>query len=141
MTHLKKIQDAVIQYAKIMAEVVQADVVIVDTDFFRIAGTGVFEHEINTFVGSTAFVFDYVMKTGKQMIIDNPGNHRLCTACPNGGNCYETYEISAPILLGDNAIGVIGLACLNEEQKEHIKRKQTTYLEFLKQIADMIAAK
>lgn len=141
MTHLKKIQDAVIQYAKIMAEVVQADVVIVDTDFFRIAGTGVFEHEINTFVGSTAFVFDYVMKTGKQMIIDNPGNHRLCTACPNGGNCYETYEISAPILLGDNAIGVIGLACLNEEQKAHIKRKQTTYLEFLKQIADMIAAK
>lgn len=141
MTHLKKIQDAVIQYAKIMAEVVQADVVIVDTDFFRIAGTGVFEHEINTFVGSTAFVFDYVMKTGKQMIIDNPGNHHLCIACPNGGNCYETYEISAPILLGDNAIGVIGLACLNEEQKEHIKRKQTTYLEFLKQIADMIAAK
>lgn len=141
MTHLKKIQDAVIQYAKIMAEVVQADVVIVDTDFFRIAGTGVFEHEINTFVGSTAFVFDYVMKTGKQMIIDNPGNHHLCIACPNGGNCYETYEISAPILLGDNAIGVIGLACLNEEQKAHIKRKQTTYLEFLKQIADMIAAK
>ncbi|WP_342756591.1 sigma 54-interacting transcriptional regulator [Kineothrix sedimenti] len=124
-----------------MAEVVQADVVIVDTDFFRIAGTGVFEHEINTFVGSTAFVFDYVMKTGKQMIIDNPGNHHLCIACPNGGNCYETYEISAPILLGDNAIGVIGLACLNEEQKAHIKRKQTTYLEFLKQIADMIAAK
>lgn len=141
MTHLKKIQDAVIQYAKIMAEVVQVDVVIVDTDYFRIAGTGIFEHEINTYVGSTAFVFDHVMRTGKQMIIDNPGNHSLCATCPNGGNCYETYEISAPILLGEVAIGVIGLACLDEEQKEHIKKKQTTYLEFLKQIADMIAAK
>ncbi len=124
-----------------MAEVVQVDVVIVDTDYFRIAGTGIFEPEINTYVGSTAFVFDHVMRSGKQMIIDDPGNHRLCATCPNEGNCYETYEISAPILLGEGVIGVIGLACLDEAQKEHMKKKQTTYLEFLKQIADMIAAK
>lgn len=141
MTHLRKIQDAVVQYAKIMAEVVQVDVVIVDTDFFRIAGTGIFKHEINTYVGSTAFVFDYVMNTGKQMIIDNPGSHKLCADCPNQGNCSETYEISAPILMGEDVIGVIGLACLSQEQKEHIQEKQTIYLEFLKQIADMIAAK
>lgn len=141
MTHLKKIQEAVIQYARIMAEVVQADVVIVDTDFFRIAGTGIFEDEIGTYVGNTAFVFNDVMRTGKQMIIADPGHHHLCAKCPNGGNCNETYEISAPILLGTKVIGVIGLACVNEEQKEHIQIKQNTYLEFLKQIADMIAAK
>lgn len=141
MTRLRKIQDAVVQYAKIMAEVVQVDVVIVDTDFFRIAGTGIFEHEINTYIGSTAFVFNHVMHTGMQMIIDSPGNHELCSKCPNQGNCSETYEISAPILMGKDAIGVIGLACLTQEQKEHIEKKQTTYLEFLKQIADMIAAK
>lgn len=141
MTRLRKIQDAVVQYAKIMAEVVQVDVVIIDTDFFRIAGTGIFEHEINTYVGNTAFVFDYVMQNGKQMIIDNPGNHKLCFKCPNRGNCSETYEISAPILMGGVAIGVIGLACITQEQKEHIQKRQETYLEFLKQIADMIAAK
>ncbi len=141
MTYLKKIQNAVIQYAKIIAKVVQVDVVIIDTDYLRIAGTGIFESEINTYVGSTAFVFDYVMRSGKQMIIDDPGNHRLCATCPNEGNCFETYEISAPILLGEVVIGVIGLACLNDEQKEHMKRKQVTFLEFLKQIADMIASK
>jgi len=141
MTKLRKIQEAVVQYAKIMAEVVQVDVIIVDTDFFRIAGTGIYEHEINTYVGNTAFVFDYVMRTGKQMIIENPGCHKLCIKCPNRGNCSETYEISAPILLGNTPIGVIGLACLTKEQKEYIQQKQTTYLEFLRQIADMIAAK
>lgn len=141
MTRLRKIQDAVVQYAKIMAEVVQVDVVIIDTDFFRIAGTGIFEQEINTYVGSTAFVFDYVMQHGKQMIIDDPGNHALCSKCPNKGNCSETYEISAPILMGGVPIGVIGLACITQEKKEHIQKRQETYLEFLKQIADMIAAK
>jgi len=141
MTKLRKIQEAVVQYAKIMAEVVQVDVIIVDIDFFRIAGTGIYEHEINTYVGNTAFVFDYVMRTGKQMIIENPGCHKLCIKCPNRGNCNETYEISAPILLGDTPIGVIGLACLTKQQKEYIQQKQTTYLEFLRQIADMIAAK
>lgn len=96
MTHLKKIQDAVIQYAKIMAEVVQADVVIVDTDFFRIAGTGVFEHEINTFVGSTAFVFDYVMKTGKQMIIDNPGITIYASPAPMGVTVMKPMRFLRP---------------------------------------------
>ncbi|WMJ90324.1 sigma-54 interaction domain-containing protein [Anaerocolumna sp. MB42-C2] len=141
MTRLRKVQEAVVQYAKIMAEVVQVDVVIVDTDFFRIAGTGIFEHEINTYVGGTAFVFDYVIHNKKQMIIDQPGSHELCSKCPNQGNCSESYEISAPIMMGREVIGVIGLACLTQEQKEHIKKKQSTYLEFLRQIADMIAAK
>jgi transcriptional regulator with PAS, ATPase and Fis domain len=141
VTYLRKIQDAVVQYAKIMAEVVQVDVVIVDTDFFRIAGTGIFESEINSYVGSTAFVFDYVMNHGEQMIIDEPGGHELCSKCPRQGNCNETYEISAPILMAGNAIGVIGLACVTKEQKEHIQRRQSTYLEFLRQIADMIASK
>ena len=129
MTHLKRIQELVIQYAKIISEVVQTDVVIIDTEFCRIAGTGIFEEEINTFVGKTSFVFDYVMKTGQQMIIEEPGNHDLCSTCPKQGNCYETYEISAPILIGMQSIGVIGVACVTVEQMEHIKQWEEIDLE------------
>lgn len=140
LSYLKKIQDTVVQYGKILSQMVNMDIVIVDSDCLRIAGTGFFEPEIDVYVGETAFVFNQVMRTKRQIVVENPGEHPLCTDCPRCHRCNETYEISAPILMDDMVIGVIGMVCMTQEQKELIQPRLTIYLEFLRQIAGLVAS-
>ena len=49
------------------------------------------------------------LNTGKQEIIYNPGRERLCRNCPKQNICQEEIEISMPIRLKSETIGVIGL--------------------------------
>lgn len=140
VSYLKKIQDTVVQYGKILSQMVNMDIVIVDSDCLRIAGTGFFEPEIDNYVGETAFVFNQVMRTKRQIVVENPGEHPLCADCPRYHCCNETYEISAPILMDDTVIGVIGMVCMTQEQKELIQPRLTLYLEFLRQIAGLVAS-
>ena len=140
VSYLKEIQDTVVQYGKILSQMVNMDIVIVDSQCLRIAGTGFFEPEIDNYVGETAFVFNQVMRTKRQIVVENPGEHPLCADCPRYHCCNETYEISAPILMDDMVIGVIGMVCMTQEQKELIQPRLTLYLEFLRQIAGLVAS-
>ena len=60
------------------------------------------------------------LNTGKQEIIYNPGRERLCRNCPKQNICQEEIEISMPIRLKSETIGVIGLVGSSREQKERI---------------------
>src|SRR3712207_3398491 len=64
---------------------------------------------------------------------------KLCLPCFKCGNCEEKFEMCTPIKLGDDVIGVIGLICLNNEQREHLMKDFHAYMEFLKQISEFIS--
>lgn len=140
-TILQEIQDAVIQYAKVIAHVIRVDVEIVDTNLFRIAGTGIYDQSLNEDMSQEGFVYKHVLATGKSQFIEEPGKHELCSVCPKQGCCEEKLELCTPITLGEEIIGVIGLICFEEAQKKQLLQDLNFYQLFMEQIADFISVK
>lgn len=138
---LMKIQDTAVKYADIISQIARVDVEVVDAHLFRVAGTGIFSDKINEDMSSEGYVYNKVLETGLRQIIYEPGREDICQACPHCNACSEEIEISMPVRLDDEIIGIIGLVGTSKEQKERITKDETLYLEFLEQIADFISTK
>ncbi len=141
MYNLSNIADTVQKYAKITAEIAKVDVEVVNAKLIRVAGTGIFSEGINEDVSENSHVYKNAIATGERQIVYEPGNDERCRECKIKGECHETFEISMPINMKGQIIGVIGMACANEESKNIILKSLDNYLEFLAQIADFIATK
>lgn len=138
---LKKIQNTAIQCADILAQVLGVDVEIVDSKLVRIAGTGKYKDGINSSLENEGYVYKSILKTGENHIITEPGKNEICLECPNYNGCIEKFEMCMPINLNSQVIGVIGLICFEDYQKDKILSNLDTYSVFLEQIADLISAK
>ncbi len=138
---LVEIQETVKKYADIMSKVAQVEVEVVDVNLFRVAGTGFFSEHINENMSREGYVYQHILRTGSREIVYNPGREELCRNCPKKNVCQEEIEISMPIRLGNETIGVIGLVGSSREQKERILDNESMYLELLQQIADFISVK
>lgn len=138
-SYLKDIQASVIKYANIISQILQVEVEIVDENFIRIAGTGIFKDKINEDMSKEGYVYKTVLKSGEEQIIYNPGKDKLCIQCPKRGNCDEKFEMSSPIKLNDEIIGVIGLICFKSEQRNHLLNKFNVHMAFLRQISEFIS--
>ncbi|SDF18971.1 sigma 54-interacting transcriptional regulator [Sporolituus thermophilus] len=138
---LRDIQDTVIKYANIIAHVIDVDVEIVDANLCRIAGTGAYSNRINEDISNEGFVYKTVLASGQPQFIEEPGRHKLCLSCPKQLICAEKLEMCTPIRLRDEIIGVIGLICFNDRQKQHLLANKEAYREFLGQIAEFISIK
>ncbi|HHV87064.1 MAG TPA: GAF domain-containing protein, partial [Petrimonas sp.] len=138
---LRDIQDTVIKYANIIAHVIDVDVEIVDANLCRIAGTGAYSNRINEDISNEGFVYKTVLASGQPQFIEEPGRHKLCLSCPKQLICAEKLEMCTPIRLRDEIIGVIGLICFNDRQKQHLLANKDVYREFLGQIAEFISIK
>ncbi len=138
---LLEIQETVKKYADIMSKVAQVEVEVVDVNLFRVAGTGFFSDHVNEDMSREGYVYRHILQTGSREIIYDPGHEALCSNCPKQNICQEEIEISMPIRLGEETIGVIGLVGSSREQKERVMANEAMYLELLEQIADFISVK
>lgn len=138
---LKNIQVIVEKYAQVIAHVLQVDVEIMDAACCRIAGTGMYAAHVNEDMSGEAYVYRQVLASGEGHIIEEPGQHALCVGCRKYRQCDEHMEICLPIRLGEDILGVIGLICFDESQKEHLLARLPTYTAFLEQIAEFISIK
>lgn len=138
---LLKIQGSVIRYANVISNVIGIDVEIVDNNFNRVAGTGIYKDEINKNIIKEGFIYNHVMKENKNIIIENPKENELCKSCKQKKNCKEEILIATPIEMDKNIIGVIGLVCSNENQKLLIKDKIKEHLNFIKEISELLSSK
>ena len=141
MYNLSNISDTVQKYAKITAKIVKVDVEVVNRDLIRIAGTGIFSERINEDVSENSHVYKNAIKTGEIQIIREPGRDERCRDCKIKNECNETFEISMPINMKGEIIGVIGMASKDDESKKLLEENLDSYLDFLVQIADFIGAK
>lgn len=139
MSKLKNIENHVKKYANIIANVIEAEVEIVDADLVRIAGTGLFQDKNNEIVSGV--VYKEVIKTKKSLLITEPRKHNLCKKCDYKKECKEKLELSSPILYKEEVIGVIGLICTTDPQKNKVLNNLDSYLKFLEQIGDFISGK
>lgn len=135
---LNDIQKTLILYADILAQILKADVTIVDNEMNRIAGSGRLLKEINTNMADEGHIFRYAMRTGETQIISAPGKEHVCLSCPKSDNCRETFHMSTPIMLNGSAIGGIAFVCFNDQQRKHAMKNKDIFAQFLQQFADLI---
>ena len=136
---LLNIKEDVNRYINIISNLLNVDVGVVDKNMFRVTGTGLYKNIDGVYaLGS---VYKNTLETGKTHIIENPRLHTLCTQCKDKENCKEKLEISTPIYCHKEIIGVLGLVCFNDEQKNKILANCESYLHFTKQIAEFIGIK
>ncbi len=138
---LAEMQETVMKYAEVLSKILRVDVEIVDNNLVRIAGTGMYFNSINENMGEEGHVYREVIRTGIEQIVMEPGLHPICRFCDKQGKCDETFEVSMPIKIDDEVIGVIGLVCFTEEQRDHILDNLSNFTEFLEQISDLISSK
>ncbi|MBU5484249.1 sigma 54-interacting transcriptional regulator [Clostridium sp. MSJ-11] len=139
--NLCSIQDIVQEYAEVIAQVSGVDVEVVDEKLYRVAGTGLYAGGVNQDMSFEGYVYKHILDTGETKVIYNPGEDILCFNCPNCSNCKETIEISMPIKVDEEIIGIIGLVGSSTDQRDLILQNEKLYLEFINQIAYSIAAK
>lgn len=139
MSKLKKIEEYVKKYARIIANIIEAEVEIVDENLFRIAGTGIFDNKEDELVDGV--VYKEVIKSKESLLVSDPKKDPLCQKCSYKDECREKLELSSPILYKDKVVGVIGLVCITEAQKRKIINNLDSYLKFLIQIGDFISSK
>ncbi|WP_207204748.1 sigma-54-dependent Fis family transcriptional regulator [Miniphocaeibacter massiliensis] len=137
MFKLSTIINFVERYVKIISEMIDVDVEVVDHNFERIAGTGIFTKRYERV---NKKIYKEVMETGKRQIMDNPVDDSISNTCRISG-CENNFEISIPIILDKKIIGVIGMMSNTKDSREEIKSNLKKYLDFLEQVAEFISLK
>ena len=141
MVELMAVKDYAQQIAEAIATVVKIDIEIADHNLIRIAGTGKYHKGLGLSMDRQGYVYQEVLRTGHQFVIETPGHHPLCTPCKARGNCSEKYEVVSPINVDGKAVGAIGLICFTDSQAKLIEENQHSYLIFLTKMAETIALK
>ena len=136
---LLDIKDHVKKYAGAISSLVNVDVGVVDKNMVRVTGAGLYKNIEG--VSALGSVYKNTLLTGKTNIIENPRYHALCSECLDKNRCCEKLEIATPIYCNEEIVGVIGLVCFNDEQKEKILKDIDAYLNLTKQIAEFIGIK
>lgn len=139
--NLMDIREYVLKLAEVISEVLRVDVEIVDSNLFRIAGTGRYKNKACVSIEGESYVYKKVIETAKKQVIENPGFNKLCSNCPKKNSCIEKFECCTPIIVEGKVIGVLSLICFTENQKKIIINKFKEYEDFLDKMSDLIATK
>jgi len=138
---LMQIQDTIIEYVNVIAQITNVNVEVVSRDYIRIAGTGIFSDEIGKSIEGKAYIYRRVMETAHRHIIQNPTVDDICKLCSFRLQCQEKFEIVTPLFLKNEVIGIIALIAVTEEESQALQDKLDTFLTFIEQMADFISTK
>lgn len=128
------------QTADAISSVLNLQVTIVDSDVRRVAGTGCFSLTLDK-VLSPNYVFNEVIRTGEKCLIENPGLTDTCRDCAERSGCKEKATLLVPVNLNGQVIGAIGIAAMNEDDKQRMIDHIADFTVFMEKMADMLAAK
>ena len=124
---------------KNISRILDVDVTVVSKDLFRIAGTGIFKDTIGDKISEEA-VYSNVLKTGNSHVIDKDLEDS-CKVCSKRDHCKELADICTPIKLGEENLGILGIAAFTEEQKQKLLSKDKELTEFIASMSDLISFK
>ena len=113
-----------------ISNILDVDVTLVTKDLVRIAGTGIFKDKIGERISKEAIYFN-VLKEGKYYLINKELNNE-CDKCCHKQQCKELADICTPVKLGNEILGVLGIAAFNEEQKNKFISKNKDLIEGLR---------
>lgn len=122
-----------------ISNVLDVDVTVVSKDLYRIAGTGIFKDKIGDKISEEA-VYSNVLKTGNAHVI-NKDIEQSCKICSSREHCKELADICTPIKLGDENLGILGIAAFTQEQKQKLLSKDKELRDFVGSMSDLISFK
>ena len=122
-----------------ISSVLDVDVTLVTRDLIRIAGTGIFKEKIGQKISQEA-IYYAVLKENKSYVINRELEYS-CSKCSHRENCKELADICTPVNLGDEVLGVLGIAAFNETQKSNLLSKDKQLIDFIKSMSDLISFK
>ena len=122
-----------------ISTVLDVDVTVVSRDLVRIAGTGIFESRIGEKISDKS-VYSNVLNSSKSYIFNRELEHS-CKDCIHNKDCKELADICTPIKLGDDNLGILGIAAFTEEQKSKILSKDQDLREFINSMSNLISYK
>jgi len=122
-----------------ISTVLDVDVTVVSKDLVRIAGTGIFKDKIDEKISDKS-AYSNVLISGEPYTI-NREIEDSCKNCIHSKDCKELADICTPIKLGNNNIGILGIAAFTEEQKNKILSKDQELCEFISSMSNLISYK
>ena len=140
MINLKDIKEDIQNISEAMVAVLGIDVTIVDENLVRIAGTGTYIDKIGEEVNRYS-AFKKSLIDQEAIIIEDPKEDAICSECYNKYNCIEFAEICCPIIYEKKSYGVIGLIAFTKDQAHLIENNKSSYINFIKKMADLISNK
>jgi transcriptional regulator with PAS, ATPase and Fis domain len=126
---------------RIMSTVTGVDIEIVDAAMTRVAGTGIYADSIGKSLGQGDAIYRSAFAGGKTVYVDNPRDNELCLGCPDKAQCRERLNLCSPVTLNGKILGVIGVICFSEEDRQRVMAQKEVFLEFVEQIASVIASR
>ncbi len=122
-------------WAETMVAALNVEIVIADRKLTRIVGTGNFYDKIERNCPKDS-LFARVIQSGDPKVNLTKGSD--CIKCSNFSSCSEFANISYPIIVEGETIGVISFAAFNEEQTTAMRIKKDEYVNMLKHTIEII---
>ena len=136
---LKHIASYVTHLADVIAKVVGIDIEVVDSELIRIAGTGVYADGVGKSIKTAGRLYNTCLSRAQSLFIENPKQDPLCLECEDRDACRERLSVCTPVAADGERLGVIGLVCFNDDDRERVLANREVYVYFISQIADAIA--
>ncbi|MBZ4645303.1 MAG: sigma-54 dependent transcriptional regulator, acetoin dehydrogenase operon transcriptional [Petroclostridium sp.] len=137
MSNLLEIKGFIQEIAEAIAEALEIDTSVVDHNLIRIAGTA--QKQVTQVISSG--VIKKVFETGQYYLTHHTKEDVHCNQCPQKHNCKEKAFMHCPIFFDDKVIGVMGLMCFNDTQREKLISKQDSLLSFIQNMCALITSK
>lgn len=137
MAYLRLIKNKIQDWSETVSSALNIDVAVADKNLIRIAGTGDFYNRLEEVCPEDS-LFAIVVKSGEPKINLIAKNEPICKNCSNYVNCKENANMSYPLIVDDETIGVISFASFDHEQSQIMNIKKNEYFDMLKQTAEMI---
>jgi transcriptional regulator with PAS, ATPase and Fis domain len=140
MLNLSSIQNTVMQVAEAITAALDIETEIVDSQLRIIGGTGRYVKKIGSLEEEgqleSGFIYASILRTGREYVCMDVRKD------PNYNQKEgEFAEISCPIQVENQIIGIIGLVAFTLEQQQKMSARSETYLNFLRRMSELIASK
>ncbi|MDR1536060.1 MAG: sigma 54-interacting transcriptional regulator [Planctomycetota bacterium] len=136
---LRSIANYVAHFTETIATITGVDIEVIDNEHVRVAGTGIYALKVGDNISSWEGIYNYALTHQETVFVENPKAHRLCHSCNRKDACEEKLTLCTPIIASGRGIGLIGLVCFNDADRERIMANRDVYTYFFRQIADGIA--
>ncbi|MDR2094286.1 MAG: sigma 54-interacting transcriptional regulator [Treponema sp.] len=123
--------------AQAASDALEIETSVVDLNLVRIAGT--VSKKVPQVISNGAI--KTVLETGQYYLTHDTKSDLHCLTCTMRERCGETAFVHCPIFYKGQVIGVMGLMCMDDEQRRHLTAKSRAILAFVQHIGDTISLK
>lgn len=140
MGYLNEISDFLESFCEAISSILGTEVTIIDNQFRRIVGTGIYLNRKYEIVAHSTF-FAKIIKNKKMGFIKDVKKEYACQCCTKRFECKEKANLGYPIIVKEKVIGIIGIIAITEEQRVYLEENIDTLISFFHHMVQLIENK